>query len=201
MANRREVLQIGMAAAVLPFGAGRAWGAPPVGTGHEEFISVYEALYDTRFAASRAFAERMATHGISTVAMSGDMTAFWSDNLYHRWQEGATAIAGLTARGPLFCLERLAWDYGMRVIFRAQHSPSAAGSVWHEIEGVSTLVDVARREASAEDWIGAMSGVVGRYPSTSAPSVRAEVHTAKPAVQVPEDEALFSWVIAPVVRS
>jgi hypothetical protein len=28
----------------------------------------------------------------------------------------------LTAHGPLFCLERLAWDHGMRVIARVEQS-------------------------------------------------------------------------------
>jgi hypothetical protein len=37
------------------------------------------------------------------------------------WTKQPVAIAGLTAHGPLFCLERLAWDHGMRVVFRAEH--------------------------------------------------------------------------------
>ena len=49
------------------------------------------------------------------------MTRLWFDDIYHRWKESPVAIAGLTAQGQLFCFERLAWDQGLRVVFRAEH--------------------------------------------------------------------------------
>ena len=55
--------------------------------------------------------------------MAGDMTRFWYDDLYHRWRQAPVAIAGLTAHGALFCLERLAWEKRMRVVYRREHSP------------------------------------------------------------------------------
>lgn len=198
MSNRREVLQMGVAVTVLPLDVS-AWTAPSADAGWGKPIALYKAVYDTRFAASRAFGERMGSRGIDTVAMTGDMTALWFDTFRPQWQKGAAPIAGLTARGPLFCLERLAWDHGMRVIFRAEHT-SADGAVRHEIEGAGVVVDAVRR-ATDGDWVNVVSDVMVRHPHAQAPSASLLFHTAQPAFEVPQDEILYSWVIAPVLRS
>jgi hypothetical protein len=52
----------------------------------------------------------------------GDITNIWYHDLQPRWQKAPAAIAGLTAHGALFCLERLAWDVGMRVVARAEQN-------------------------------------------------------------------------------
>jgi hypothetical protein len=196
---------MGIAVTVLPLDAtatATARAAPSADAGWGEPVALYKAIYDTRFAASRAFGERMAARGVDTAATTtGDITGLWFDTLYPQWQKGAAAIAGLTARGPLFCLEQLAGDHGMRVVFRAQHSSSSAGAVRHEIEGAGIVVDAARRVATDSDWVSVVSDVIGRYPRTAAPNASVQVQTARPALQVPEDEVLYSWVIAPVVRS
>jgi hypothetical protein len=187
---------MGIAATVLPLGS-IAWAAPSADTGWGEPLALYKAVYDTRFAASRAFGERMTARGIATAATTtGDITGLWFDTLYPRWRESAAAIAGLTARGPLFCLEQLASDHGMRVVFRAQHSASSAGAVRHEIEGAGVAVDAVRRVEADSDWVGVVSDVIARHPRTAAPNVSVQVQTARPALQVPEDEVLYSWVIA-----
>jgi hypothetical protein len=111
--SRREVLKAGLAAsAVLPLGVRAGSIAEPPA------VTLYKVLYDTRFPASVAFARRAASRGLSVFAMAGDMTRFWYDDLYHRWRQGPAAIAGLTAHGALFCLERLAWEQRMRVVYR-----------------------------------------------------------------------------------
>lgn len=202
MSTRRELLQMGIAVTVLPLDAtATAWAAPSANTGWGEPVALYKAVYDTRFAASRAFGERMAARGITTAATTGDITGLWFDTLYPQWQKGAAAIAGLTARGPLFCLEQLARDHGMRVVFRAQHSSSSAGAVQHELEGADVVVDAVRRVAADTDWVSVVSDVIARHPRASALNASVQVHTARPALQVPEDEVLYSWVIAPVIRS
>jgi hypothetical protein len=107
MASRREFLQIGMAAAVLPLTGGADESASkPV---HEQF---YKVVADERFPTSRAFADEMQRRGASVHRIQGDITDLWYDDLYHRWKQGA-----------LFCLERLAWDQGMRVVARIDHAP------------------------------------------------------------------------------
>jgi hypothetical protein len=198
MSNRREVLQMGMALSVLPFGPG-ALAAPDLGPAQGEPLSFFRALFDTRFPASRAFGERMAARGIATVAMTGDMTSVWLDTLYPRWQKSAAPIAGLTAHGPLFCLERLAWDHGMRVVFRAQHS-SSAEAVNHVIEGAPVPVRAAERVATDENWVNIVCDVIGSHSHAGASQASLRASTVRPALQVSTDEMLYSWVIAPVVR-
>ena len=123
MTSRRELLKAGLAASALLPAAARAdfIVADELGQG----APIYKVLYDTRFAASVAFARRAAARGLAVHAMAGDMTRFWYDDLYHRWRQGPAAIAGLTANGALFCLERLAWDQRMRVVYRNEQPPAA----------------------------------------------------------------------------
>jgi hypothetical protein len=115
MTSRREFLKAGLVASALPAVA-RAELVDSLACGPA--VPLYKVLYDTRFSASVGFARRAEARGIAVYAMAGDMTRFWYDDLYHRWRQGPAAIAGLTAHGPLFCLERLAWEQRMRVVYR-----------------------------------------------------------------------------------
>jgi hypothetical protein len=130
MTNRREFLKAGLVASALPAVAGAELAGVLAGPA----VPLYKVLYDTRFAASAAFARRAEARGIAVYAMAGDMTRFWYDDLYHRWRQGPAAIAGLTAHGPLFCLERLAWEQRMRVVYRS--SAGAAEAVTARADGL-----------------------------------------------------------------
>ncbi len=79
---------------------------------------IYKVVSDVRFAESVAFGRQAEHLGTAVVRINGDITDFWFNDLSIRWKESKVAIAGLTAHGPIFCLERLAWDHGMRVVFR-----------------------------------------------------------------------------------
>jgi len=150
MTSRREFLQIGVAASTLPLCAGAQALAPLAdGDGGVDAVPLYKVLYDVRFPASVTFARRAAEWGVATQAMAGDMTRFWYDDLYHRWAQGPAAIAGLTAHGALFCLERLAWDQRMRVVFRAEHKVDALGPVAHDFAGPAELLRGACRAAGS----------------------------------------------------
>lgn len=121
MINRRQVLQTGLAATSLPIIAGVSF--VPLQTAHAralEHPSLYRVLFDQRFAASRDFGREAQRRGQSVQGFNGDITNVWFHDLHPRWQQGPAAIAGFTAHGALFCLERLAWDVGMRVTHRAE---------------------------------------------------------------------------------
>lgn len=202
MTNRRELLQIGLAATALPFGVSAVPALDPPGSLFvRETVTLYKALYDRRFPASVAFAERLAARGTAVEAMTGDMTHFWYDDLYHRWKDGPAAIAGLTAYGALFCLEELAAAQRMRVVFRARHSSPTAGRIRHEIEGPAVLVGAAEQAAAGADWAAAMADIVSQCPRARAPQGAVGALTVAPALVTPDSEPLFSWVIAPVARS
>jgi hypothetical protein len=83
-------------------------------------MPILGVVYDTRFHESRVFAERSRALGLRAHAIAGDMTRLWYDEIYPHWQQRPTALAGLTAHGPLFCFAELARDVGMRVVFRAE---------------------------------------------------------------------------------
>lgn len=199
MTNRREFLQIGVAATALPF-ASRAAQAAGLEPGAGESVPLYAVVHDTRFEDSVAFARRSARLGCRTEAISGDMTRLWYDDLYHRWKRGPAAIAGLTAYGPLFCFGELARENGMHVVFRGEHRPAAA-RIEHAFSGPAAMLAEAVAVAESRGSFGAtMADVV-----TQCPRGRNEITHARAASDGRLEpggggEALYSWVIAPAVN-
>ena len=126
MTTRRDFLHLALTAPLLPaslrMGLPRGTEVPSTNT---SVGSLYAVLCDERFAASVAFAEEMARHGTPVTRFRGDITDFWYRDLSQRWKAGPVAIAGVTTHGPLFCLERWAWDHGLRATER--HDLPAAG--------------------------------------------------------------------------
>jgi len=121
MITRRKILQGGLAAASVPLVAGVSGSLLPAA--HARALahpSLYKVLFDRRFAAARTFGRDAAWRGHAIQGFDGDITNVWYHDLHPRWQRGPAAIAGLTAHGALFCLERLAWDVRMRVVHRAE---------------------------------------------------------------------------------
>jgi hypothetical protein len=200
MTSRREFLQIGIAAGAWPLAATAARAAGGDAS-RGAAVPLYRVVYDRRFDDSIAFAGRIEALGLPLHAIEGDMTRFWYEELYHAWRRGPVAIAGLTAHGPLFCFERLAWDQGMRVVLRrAEHKPAAAG-VEHELSGpLAMLHDSLVMTRAGASWGERMADVVARCPSG-----RAEIASTRlasdAATACADGESLYSWVIAPASRA
>ena len=120
MTTRRDFLQMALTAPLLPVSLrlpssdGRADSLPA----HAPIESLYTVLCDERFGESVAFAEEMSKRGTPVTRFRGDITEFWYLDLAQRWKAGPVAIAGVTAHGPLFCLERWGWDHGLRAVQR-----------------------------------------------------------------------------------
>ncbi|HTR00348.1 MAG TPA: hypothetical protein VMH83_10170, partial [Candidatus Acidoferrum sp.] len=53
------------------------------------------------------------------LGMAGDITPFWYGELHTAWRQTPVAIAGVTEAGPLFCLEQLGREHGLRVAWRS----------------------------------------------------------------------------------
>jgi len=142
--NRREMLQSGIAATALPVVGGAGWlPAPQRGDVGVQPLPIYKVIFDQRVGEARAFGQEMLRQGLAVQPFDGDMTNLWYDDLYPRWRRSPVAIAGLTAHGPLFCLERLAWDFDMRVVLRADHRRAATGSFGRALTGQLSLQDAA----------------------------------------------------------
>ena len=195
MPNRREILQIGIAATAWPLASQAVRAA---GSGSEDPVPLYRVIYDRRFGDSVEFARRAEALGLPTHAIEGDMTRFWYDDLYHQWQRGPVAIAGLTAHGPMFCFEQLGRDQGMKLVFRAEHR-LAEDRVDHDFLGpTSMLAGSARVREAGPRWSACMADVVARCPSG-----RAELSAARAATVTtgglgnPGAAPLYTWVVAP----
>lgn len=201
MTNRREFLQIGVTATALPL-ASRAARAAGVDVEAHDAVPLYAVIYDTRFADSVELARRSEALGFRTQAIEGDMTRFWYDELYHRWKRGPAAIAGLTAHGPLFCFDQLARDQGMRVVFRGEHRPADGGTV-HEFSGPATMLAeaLAVGRGSQRAFGARMAEVLGRCPRGRNEISSARTRTSAALELGGDDDALYSWVIAPAVRA
>jgi hypothetical protein len=120
MANRREFIQAGLAASMMPILATAKELLPQTNASAFPF---YKVIVDHRFPASVEFGNEMKKVGAVVYGIRGDITDLWFHDLDRRWKQGPVPIAGMTAHGPLFCLERLAWDNGMRVLSRTDHPP------------------------------------------------------------------------------
>jgi hypothetical protein len=198
MTSRRTFLQIGIAASAWPLAthAARAAGLGGAASSGPPALPLYKVVYDTRFAASVAFGRRAASLGQPVHAIQGDMTSLWYHDVYHRWKHSPVAIAGLTAQGPLFCFERLAWDEGLRVVFRAEH-----GATEHALSGPESLLIEARDALANADWAAEMASIVTRCPSGRTEIGSAAVACARGGALAGADDPLYSWVIAPAVRA
>jgi hypothetical protein len=200
MTTRREFLQAGIAVSALPIGTTiRAQSRSGASTSPmvPEPLPLYKVVFDERVPDSVAFADEMRRRGAVLQAIRGDITDFWYRELYAVWQQAPVAIAGLTAHGPMFCLEQLARDYRMRVVFLAEHQYRADACVEHS---VSASEPVMRHAASLADAGTDWSTHVARLIHSCAPGRRQPAQTlvtsaahGAPAGQDP----LFSWVIAP----
>ena len=195
MTSRREFVKAGLVGAALPFAARADFASVRSGG---TTVPLYKVLYDTRFAASVAFARRAEEAGLAVHATAGDMTRFWYDDLYHRWRREPVAIAGLTAHGALFCLERLAWEERMRVVYRGEHFLAARECIGHRLSGPAALLPAVVEAAAKPDWAAALADAVAECPSGRWPQAMAELGAA--AAVTPAAEPLFSWIIAPVAR-
>jgi len=81
---------------------------------------VHRVIFDEDLRESRLFAREATRLGLPTVSFSGEgATDLWYYELDPIWRQQPLAIAGVTRFGPLFVLERLAWDRGMRVLYRS----------------------------------------------------------------------------------
>ncbi len=204
MTNRRQFLQIGLAASTLPIAGSLLTTAPAsaleTAAPASQAIPLHKVVFDTQSALSRAFGDAAARTGASVHAMTGgDITDFWYHELDLLWRKEPVAIAGLTRHGPLFVLERFGWDRGLRVVFRAEHKTASPGLIEHQLTGPRLPESRATAlSAAGDEWSRVMAAVVTQCIAgcTDVTEQKLVTRTSEP---LPDDEALYSWVIAPRV--
>jgi hypothetical protein len=191
MSNRREFLQ-GATLTALPLAAGLSYQA---GADVRAPLALGAVLIDERHAESRAFGTRLAARGAAVRAVrDGDVTQLWLNEIGPAWRHGPVAVAGLTRRPVLFCLEQLAWQHNLRVVFHAEHIVEA-GSVRHEVFRCSARA-VPELARLGSRWPHEVADFLAT-PRQPHPQVRGGPSCAglEPAL-APGAELLTSWLIA-----
>jgi hypothetical protein len=139
-------------------------------------------IADTRIAASRAFAAEATRMGHRVTWIEGDITDLWYGELDLRWRTDKIALAGLTAYGAFFCLERLAMDRGLRTAFRGEHRRTASGATLHTIPCPAVLSDALWPVQLARAAMGPASSGTVRHTTRATPD---------------QPDLLVSWRLAP----
>jgi hypothetical protein len=207
MVNRREFLITGMAAAsTLSVATAVEASASQRATAEFALPShapLYKVIYDERFSDSVTFGLAARRIGLAAQAISGDITALWYHDLFPRWQREPVAIAGLTSQGPIFCLERLAWDVGMRVVLRTEHRSRQKRSMEHVVCGPPGMERWARTLARSGDaWASQVANLVASSCPERPVVAARRTATAASVEGLPQRlEPLTSWIIAPVRRA
>lgn len=201
MASRREFLQAGIAALALPITAHAALSPTAAGNGEKapRATPLYKVIFDERFPASVAFGAEAKNLGLPVHAIRGDITDLWFHDLDAQWKKEPAAVAGLTAHGPLFCLQQLAWDHGMRVVFRGDHNYLPQDAIEHVLTGPeSALRHAALLKGTGDGWAARTAHLVANLPEGAASPAKITVRGCAKAPANLEAEGLISWVIAPV---
>lgn len=197
MANRREFIQACIAASAVPASTALTWH-PAVARASSPIF--FRTIFDERFPESVAFGEEADRLGETARTIKGDITQLWFNEIDVQWRKEPVAIAGLTTLGPLFCLERWGWDAGLRVVFRVEHSV-VQGRFQHKFSGPPNVQAEAESHVSGPDWAIRMArfAITCSHDMCTPSEISFSGHAG--ALSTSEDEALISWVIAPVART
>jgi len=197
MVNRRSVLKIGaasVAGALVKMPVSDRNPSPA-----RAHLAFHRAVFDERFVECRGFAAELHSAGVFTSAIRGDVATLWYDDLRVHLRESRLPVSGLTDRAALFCLEELARDVGMRVIFRADHIIDQNGHTQHTAVGPASLVAVARNLPEEAGFGRTMAVLFSQFDSSGlnisgAGDMAAQKRTGPftPANKT----ALVSWLIA-----
>ncbi len=155
-------------------------------------------VFDGRHAECVAIARHAGRCGVRSTQISGDLMDLWYNHLDLQWKRAPKALAGMTTRGALFVLERLAADYRMRVVYRGEHAAPRQSRIEHTLSGPA---DMLLHVSSAHDlflWEALLGRAMTQFPAGSPANAtaRVEMTTAARGTALRE-EPLFSWIIAP----
>jgi hypothetical protein len=192
--NRRDVLRYGAAASALiaaPIAsAPSARGVPPP--------ALSEVIVDGTLDRAGAFAAAARAHGARVRIAGSDVGGAWRDAIAPRLRKSSAPLAGFTRGGALFCLELLARDYGLGLVYRIEHRADTDGLVRHALTGAD---DVRARLGSLADagldWPSAAASLAVACTEDGSVAVPLLDLGARPGMVV---ESMFSWVLAPYGR-
>jgi len=193
LSNRREFLQMSLAASALPaIVAARPENAAP---SSNEGVGSSHVIVETMSPLALAFGEEAVRLGLKPHRIKDDITDLWFHTLDLQWKRGPATLAGITLSTSLFCLETLARDYGMRVWFKAIHNCLAGGGFEHFLVGPDSLV----RQAAAfgGQWSVGFAGMAASLPPLDSSKW---LEKTLESARTREPGPMVSWIIAPWPR-
>ena len=201
MATRRAVLQSGTAATVLSLGLPVTTLAEN-GFARQKTLPFFRVLYEQNIKESCDFAAASRAAGLDISGLvQGDVTSFWMHELSEVWPHKEASLMGLTTPGPLFCLEQLAPQFGMRVIFRAKHQ--ADNPLCLDMQGPDNLLEKFKSDTVIRDWSVHLAGLMGACPEGLVRMTENRVFSKQPvfhSTRLLEHKTLVAWIIAPAMQ-
>lgn len=199
MTNRREFLQAAAIAGLPVIGAasGNIAVARPGAPARNDLHAV---LIDERFPEAQSVAASLASAGTPVHTLSdGDITQVWLNHIGPAWRSGPVAIAGLTARPALFCLEQMALASGLRVVFHAEHVVHAGGRTEHNVLRGADDAFLSSRDLrrAGSLWPARVADAIATHRQLARPLPLARSDAALDPVMPPDAQLLTSWIIAP----
>jgi hypothetical protein len=158
----------------------------------------FRVLFDNTSAEGAAFGAKATARGAAARGVGIDLGSLWMHEIEPQWKNQPAAIAGLTSGPHLFCLELLARDYAMGLVYRVRHAISASDQCSHIISGpvvLSAWTD--QLGAAGRDWARRAAALAMDCPGTLRASRDLDLVDLASCSALGE-RSLFSWVIAPV---
>ena len=192
MISRRNVLGLGAAtlagtfASVSGRSAAANWIAPVRG--------LCRAVFDRRYEECVAFARDLEFRGVVSSGIRSDVAELWYRDLRPQLRQEPLPFAGLTDRAALFCLEELARDVGMRVLYRIDRTVEQGGRVRHDVAGPEAVIEAARNLGTEVSFGRAMALLASQTEARGRWRIASQKLTGpfSPATGT----VLVSWVIA-----
>jgi hypothetical protein len=201
MTSRRKFLQAAtLTAGGLATAARSAPGAAPAMAAQRP-LALHAVLVEADSPQANAFGSRLAARESTRVLAvpAGDVTSLWLQQIGPAWRRHPVAIAGLTSRNSLFCLEQLAALSGLRVLFHAEHIVLPGGRTEHQLlrGGRVAGLDATELRRLGPLWPGRLADAVATH-RTSGLRERAGPSVAALEPSMPVGATLLtSWIIAP----
>lgn len=190
MINRRDVIASGLAVSLLArsSAASIAGAAPAAGT-----ATVQRFVADVRFPEARAAARAAGNRGAAIQSLAEDVTPLY-ESLAAAWRSAPFALAGLTTKNAFFVIERLAWERGLRTVYRGIHLRDADDRFRHELLGSPAWVGRVGFDEAPEAW----AAVLGHELAVWSPEpVERPAVTSSQALPGADRTTLASWLLVP----
>ncbi len=192
MISRRNILRFAAAGAAGTLTSMSAWSVASKRIGSNRGLC--RAIFDERYDECLVFARELEHRGAATSGIRNGLAALWYQDLRPRLRQTTLPLAGLTDRAALFCLEELARDVGMKVLYRIDRTVEPGGRLRHDITGPAAVVEAARNLGIEKRFGRAMALLASEMEARGPWNIASLKRTGPSSPQ--NGSVLVSWVIA-----